>query len=348
MRWVSLIRRNYLIPLRFLYRLPSPFPIPFSIPSPEPPLPVPAPTPTPTPDTITDTCSVSHSQVAYNSCRSNNNYNYNPFTLSSVALADQAKTAKTLSIPVNYRQTVGSGAGGVLHFEYAWDSSTGKLTDLSACLVGEEVTYSGGNPFVWPKPPWNGSTPNPTIIMPSPGSDGIMQDNHSSKPFVKPYKEDGFAATIFTEFVITRPNGSIVRIPRLSKEDVSRIGKIVLGNRETYGQRLLLNQWYDFTTTGEYKIMGGLPNPVNESGGAVEIKLSGTFSLQIQPRNPVRLNQVCQALLKIAIESSDVSEAIEAWIVLSYVQDPIAVPYLEKGLKKGSWYGCMQFPAWQE
>ena len=70
------------------------------------------------------------------------------------------------------------------------------------------------------------------------------------------------------QFVITRPNGSIVRIPQLSKEDVSRIGKIVLGNRETYGQRLLLNQWYDFTTTGEYKIMGGLPNPVNESGGS--------------------------------------------------------------------------------
>ena len=38
--------------------------------------------------------------------------------------------------------------------------------------------------------------------------------------------------------------------------------------------------------------------------------------------------------MKIAIESSDVSEAIEAWIVLSYVQDPIAVPYLEKGLKE--------------
>jgi hypothetical protein len=118
------------------------------------------------------------------------------------------KPPKPCPVPVNYRQTVGSDAGGgVLHFEYGWDSSTGNLADLRACLAGEEVTYPGGNPFVWPKPPWNGSTPNPTIIMPSPGSDGVMQDNHSSKPFVKPYKEAFFTATQFYRYQCPCANG---------------------------------------------------------------------------------------------------------------------------------------------
>ena len=67
-------------------------------------------------------------------------------------------------VPVNYRQTVGrDDGGGVLSFEYAWDSSSGrdKLDDLKDCEVGEHVSYPGPNPFPWPKPPWNTKTPIP-------------------------------------------------------------------------------------------------------------------------------------------------------------------------------------------
>lgn len=104
------------------------------------------------------------------------------------------------AVPVNYRQTVGrDNGGGILYFEYAWDSSTGNLADLSSCEVGEEVTYPGSDPFVWPKPPWDGSTPNPTIIW-LPGSDGALGDTHSTKPFVKPYKEASFTATQYYRY----------------------------------------------------------------------------------------------------------------------------------------------------
>ncbi|HKP51306.1 MAG TPA: DUF4157 domain-containing protein [Chloroflexia bacterium] len=105
------------------------------------------------------------------------------------------------AVPVNFRQTVAKDKGnGVLYFEYAWDSSTGNLKDLKSCRVGEIVTYPGKDPFVWPKPPWDGATPNPTIIWPSPGSDGGIGDEHTSKPFVKPYKEAGFTATQYYRY----------------------------------------------------------------------------------------------------------------------------------------------------
>lgn len=147
------------------------------------------------------------------------------------------------------------------------------------------------------------------------------------------------------DFAITKPDGSILRAPRLSEEGTGRIGRIVLGPDESYDQRLVLNEWYDFAEPGEYKIAGSLPNPVRtRSGAAIEIRPSGTFSLQIQPRNPERLNQVCQALVKTAVESSDVSEAAEAALALSYVQDPIAVPYLEKGLEEREWVWLYAIP----
>ncbi|HEV7590721.1 MAG TPA: DUF4157 domain-containing protein [Longimicrobium sp.] len=103
--------------------------------------------------------------------------------------------AAPCAVPTNFRQTAGRDAGGgVLHFEYAFDSSTGVLADLSACEVGENVTYPNGDPYKWPSPPWDGgTTPNPTVIW-VPATPGKFQDNHSSKGFKKPYKRATFQA----------------------------------------------------------------------------------------------------------------------------------------------------------
>ena len=101
-----------------------------------------------------------------------------------------------LPVPVKWHQ-VGPGVArpnGVLHFEYAWDSNTGNVADLSKCQVGERVSYPGGSPFAWPRPPYSGSTNNPTILW-VPGIDGTGQDNHSHVAFIKPYKMNVFDAT---------------------------------------------------------------------------------------------------------------------------------------------------------
>jgi hypothetical protein len=102
----------------------------------------------------------------------------------------------TLTKPVNFHQ-VGPGvarSGGVLHFDYEWSSSSGNLGDLPDCQVGERVSYPGANPFVWPSPPYHGSTQNPTILW-VPATDGAGQDNHSHQPFLQPYVANAFNAT---------------------------------------------------------------------------------------------------------------------------------------------------------
>lgn len=113
-------------------------------------------------------------------------------------------------IPVKFKQDgpAEARAHGVLHFNYKWESSTGVMSDIADCQIGENVVYPGGDPFVWPKPPYDGSTPNPTILW-VPASDGAAQDNHSPKPFVEPYKASRFKAKQDYRYQCPAPTGIV-------------------------------------------------------------------------------------------------------------------------------------------
>jgi hypothetical protein len=114
-----------------------------------------------------------------------------------------AGTNVVCAVPTNYTQTSGSAnnATGVINFDYAWNSSTGNLSDLASCTVKEVVTYPGGNPFTWPSPPFiaNQTTPNPTSPPPIKGSYGT--DSHGHPGFQKPYQSASFTATQYYQYV---------------------------------------------------------------------------------------------------------------------------------------------------
>ena len=100
------------------------------------------------------------------------------------------------AVPNNFHQ-VGSGTNnnGTLHFVYAWDSSTGNLADLSQCTIGEIVAYPGtSNPYVWPNPPMNRSSTNPTVINVA-ATGGTFNDDHQPpNSFVMPFQAASFSA----------------------------------------------------------------------------------------------------------------------------------------------------------
>lgn len=137
-------------------------------------------------------------------------------------------------------------------------------------------------------------------------------------------------------FTITEPGGVVVYAPKLSEEGLGLIGEVSLSPGEECTQRLVVNQWYPFPEPGDYVIGVKLASPiVSESGAVIEPEPSGSLSLHVDPRNPARLHQVSDSLYRRATESSDVEQRIEAAIALSYVRDPIAVSYLERGLSNG-------------
>lgn len=128
--------------------------------------------------------------------------NFSPTSDDQRLLANADPCAPPCAIPTNFRQTAASDAGnGTLHFEYAWNSSTGNLADLANCEGGERVDYQAAD-IPWPSPPFraNISPPNPTILN-VPGRDGAAQDNHSTPgPFVQPYRAASFTASQIYRF----------------------------------------------------------------------------------------------------------------------------------------------------
>lgn len=137
-------------------------------------------------------------------------------------------------------------------------------------------------------------------------------------------------------FTIAAPDRSRSPDLRLSVEGLGRSGKLSLEPKQSYRQRLLLNEWYGFAKPGEYKIEGSLTSPIeSQSGKSFGPTQFEPLRLEILERNTERLRQVSESLTRQAVESTDIQEAADAALALSHITDPVAVPYLEKALKEG-------------
>ncbi|HEX8175802.1 MAG TPA: hypothetical protein VF543_11845 [Pyrinomonadaceae bacterium] len=111
--------------------------------------------------------------------------------------------------PKNFHQTaVQAQVDGTLHFEYAWDSSTGNLNDLGNCVVGEIVYLPTRGTYVWPKPPFNSSEPSPGVIDVE-GWRGRFNDDHlpPKDGYVSPFRAARFTANQIYRYKCTNVNG---------------------------------------------------------------------------------------------------------------------------------------------
>ncbi|MBV9990884.1 MAG: HEAT repeat domain-containing protein [Alphaproteobacteria bacterium] len=94
-------------------------------------------------------------------------------------------SAWATAIPTAF--TIGPGqdyGSGVLHFNVTWESSTGHLSDLAQCQVGEHVTYPGsGSTFTFPDPAWlDYAVSNPSVASVN-GRAGALGDDHLTGTF---------------------------------------------------------------------------------------------------------------------------------------------------------------------
>lgn len=156
--------------------------------------------------------------------------------------------------------------------------------------------------------------------------------------FTQPVKLDlgqdrkgGFLVTV------TRPDGEEVQVPRFSREGVARLGNLSIEPGQTYSQRLLLNEWFNFSTPGRYGIEVRLADPVQTRERAnVMVSASGTrTAVYILPRDEKKLERVAADLAKRVASASSYEEAAEATLALSYIKDPVAVPHLGKVISSG-------------
>ena len=134
-------------------------------------------------------------------------------------------------------------------------------------------------------------------------------------------------------FTVTRPDGARVQVPAFYRTGLSRVGRVSVQSGESYSQDLLLNELYDFSMPGRYVLEGVLTNPISIGSGPVSEKDTGFRTvLDFAPRDELALTKACDVLANRIEAAPSNLEAADAAFALSYVKDPIAVPYLRRAL----------------
>lgn len=130
-------------------------------------------------------------------------------------------------------------------------------------------------------------------------------------------------------FTVTRPDGSVVELPRMSRMGLARVGKVRLEPGQTHRQELLLNEWYEFAEPGRYEIGVWLAaTAMTADGTEAAFVDQHHVTIGIGARDGERLKQVCRELLRRASGTRSFDDASAAARKLSRINDPVAVPYL--------------------
>jgi hypothetical protein len=111
---------------------------------------------------------------------------------------------------------------------------------------------------------------------------------------------------------------------------LSRIGKIRLQPGESYSQWIIVNDWFDISATGTYKISIELDNQVTLGSGATFNIGPVSMIATVLARSQEDLTKFCDDNLNRINTADSYIEALNAAEVLSNVHDPVAIPYLKK------------------
>jgi hypothetical protein len=143
-------------------------------------------------------------------------------------------------------------------------------------------------------------------------------------------RENGFT------FRLVRPDGTTADSPSFTRNGISMIGTAVLRSGESLSQELILNDRFPFDIPGKYKIAGHLAREItDEKGDKLGSDPGFQKDLEIVPRDESSLRKLCQELLDRFEQSNSYSGAALIARELAIVDDPVAVPFLDKALRGG-------------
>lgn len=182
------------------------------------------------------------------------------------------------------------------------------------------VTYSLDSP--------NLSLSQPLVLV-------FNVENNSSEPIRLELGQDLKANYIF---IMTWPSGTTVQLPQWSKEGISGIGTILVPAGNRFTTRFVLNEWTDFTDLGKYTLEVRLTTPIqSENGVTIQEVPPYRTSFEILPRDEMVLTKICEKLTETIEASQSVQVDMDAALILSYISDPIAIPYMKRALNSGSY-----------
>jgi len=132
----------------------------------------------------------------------------------------------------------------------------------------------------------------------------------------------------YLDLSVTQPDQSAVTPPPSMHGGLLHVGAIDVPPGKTVMREILVNEFYPFRNPGQYKVRVRLNAPIRtDSGGSIE-SVWHDLTLHVAPRDPKRLETICRDLAKAAAGYGNYEELREAATTLSYIDDPVAVPYL--------------------
>lgn len=140
----------------------------------------------------------------------------------------------------------------------------------------------------------------------------------------------------FFSFDISYPDGTFQgQVSKPIREGIGIPGLVSINPGEDYEQRLLLNEWIRFSNAGVYLIQMHVNRQLQTASGDTILLSPFLTQLDVFPRDEERLRNVCEELATLIETTLSIEMAFEAAEALSYIADPIAVPYLERALRSG-------------
>jgi hypothetical protein len=143
----------------------------------------------------------------------------------------------------------------------------------------------------------------------------------------------------FLDLSVKTPEGKIIqgeKMPFEPEELSVGTGKAEILPGGSYIHELLLNQWFDFDLPGAYFVTISLTENIEVTGGEEISPKSQSVWITVSPRDAGRLQGVCKDLVsQIAAWQDSPNFLVQdpsPSLKLSFVDDPVAVPYLVQAL----------------
>ena len=132
--------------------------------------------------------------------------------------------------------------------------------------------------------------------------------------------------------VITTPEGKQIQCSPPHRGGQTSPGAVHLEPEDgVYSQMLVLNEWFKFDELGIYKIEVRLQSPIHSKDTDLQTASFSSY-LKVTDRSPKDLTAICQKLLNRIKNSDSYDDATQAALTLSYVEDPVAIPYLKRAV----------------
>ncbi len=139
-------------------------------------------------------------------------------------------------------------------------------------------------------------------------------------------RKAGFELSVFRDGALMR------QITNVTVSGFGASGTIHIEPNHQFVCTAILDEQYALDTAGDYSVDVRLVNPVLVGDEIIPLDTSAKLRFTITPPDEGRLRKTCEALIAELSSAHDPWEAQQATNALSFVRDPIVIPYLEQAI----------------